>query len=94
MIQPGRWLGVMGGGQLGRMFCQSAQAMGYRVLLLEPDAEAPACQLADDVIASRYDDDAALEQMASRCDAVTTEFENVPARSLAALAAKIGRAHV
>jgi len=87
MIQPGRWLGVMGGGQLGRMFCQSAQAMGYRVLVLEPDAEAPACQLADDVIASRYDDDAALEQMASRCDAVTTEFENVPARSLAALAA-------
>lgn len=88
-VIPGHWLGVMGGGQLGRMFCQAAQAMGYRVLVLDPDAQAPACQIADEVIEANYDDDHALSLMAHRCSAVTTEFENVPAASLAALARRV-----
>lgn len=88
-VVPGHWLGVMGGGQLGRMFCQAAQAMGYRVLVLDPDDQAPACQIADEVIQANYDDDHALSMMAHRCSAVTTEFENVPAASLAALARRV-----
>lgn len=89
MIAPGTWLGVLGGGQLGRMFCQAAQSMGYRVLVLEPERDAPACQIADESINADYDDDQALSLMAHRCAAVTTEFENVPARSLAALSRRV-----
>jgi len=81
-VAPGQWLGVLGAGQLGRMFCQSAQAMGYRVLVLAPESEAPAVDLADDHSVAAYDDAQALGEMAKRCLAVTTEFENVPARSL------------
>ena len=81
-----QWLGVVGGGQLGRMFCQSAQAMGFKVLVLEPDVHAPACQLADDVINQPYDNADALDAMAQRCVAVTTEFENVSAQSFERLA--------
>jgi 5-(carboxyamino)imidazole ribonucleotide synthase len=82
MVKPGQWLGVLGAGQLGRMFCQSAQAMGYRVLVLDPMAPAPTVDVADDHITAEYDDVAALTEMAKRCLAVTTEFENVPASSL------------
>lgn len=89
MVLPGDWLGVMGGGQLGRMFCQAAQSMGYRVLVLDPDGSAPACQIADEVINAKYDDDHSLSLMAHRCAAVTTEFENVPAASLGALARRV-----
>jgi 5-(carboxyamino)imidazole ribonucleotide synthase len=80
------WLGVMGGGQLGRMFAQSAQAMGFKVLVLEPAADCPAGQVADRLIEAAYDDSDALARMAAQCVAVTTEFENVPAQSLSALA--------
>jgi len=79
---PGQWLGVLGAGQLGRMFGQSAQSMGYRVLVLDPESEAPAVDVADDHLVAAYDDAQALGEMAKRCVAVTTEFENVPARSL------------
>ncbi|MCD8504757.1 MAG: 5-(carboxyamino)imidazole ribonucleotide synthase [Burkholderiaceae bacterium] len=82
IVKPGQWLGVLGAGQLGRMFCQSAQAMGYRVLVLDPDEVSPTADLADDHIVAAYDDVQALGEMAKRCLAVTTEFENVPARSL------------
>lgn len=82
IVKPGQWLGVLGAGQLGRMFCQSAQAMGYRVLVLDPDEVSPTADLADDHIVAAYDDEKALGEMAKRCLAVTTEFENVPARSL------------
>jgi len=81
-VAPGQWLGVLGAGQLGRMFCQSAQAMGYRVLVLAPESDAPAVDVADDHLVAEYDDAQALGEMAKRCLAVTTEFENVPARSL------------
>lgn len=91
IVQPGQWLGMLGGGQLGRMFCQSAQALGYRVLVLDPDAQSPAADIADDHILAAYDDAAGLDELASRCLAISTEFENVPALSLQRLAR---RSHV
>ncbi|MGB3741194.1 MAG: 5-(carboxyamino)imidazole ribonucleotide synthase [Castellaniella sp.] len=87
MANPGAWLGVLGGGQLGRMFCQSAQAMGYRVMVLDPAQSSPAGMVADAHLCAAYDDAAALDQLAAQCVAVTTEFENVPADSLRRLAA-------
>lgn len=86
MILPGATLGLLGGGQLGAMFTLAARRMGYRVLCLEPDPNAPAAGLADDFIASAYDDAPALARLARECAAVTTEFENVPAGSLEYLA--------
>jgi len=88
-VMPGQWLGVLGGGQLGRMFCQSAQAMGYRVVVLDPDPEGPASVLADEHICAAYDDEVALTELAKRCQAVTTEFENVPAASLELLSRRL-----
>jgi len=87
--QPATWLGVMGGGQLGRMFAHAAQALGYKVAVLEATEDCPAGQVADAVITGAYDDAAALEQLAQRCVAVTTEFENVPGPSLAMLAQQV-----
>jgi 5-(carboxyamino)imidazole ribonucleotide synthase len=83
---PPAWLGVMGGGQLGRMFAHAAQAMGYKVAVLEPAADCPAGHAADRLISAGYTDKAALAELAALCAAVTTEFENVPADSMALLA--------
>ncbi|MBD8564588.1 5-(carboxyamino)imidazole ribonucleotide synthase [Oxalobacteraceae sp. CFBP 8763] len=83
---PSTWLGVMGGGQLGRMFAHAAQSMGYQVAVLEPSAACPAGQVADRTIEGNYDDAAALAELRALCAAVTTEFENVPADSLQLLA--------
>jgi 5-(carboxyamino)imidazole ribonucleotide synthase len=83
---PSTWLGVMGGGQLGRMFAHAAQSMGYQVAVLEPSADCPAGQVADRTIEGNYDDTAALAELRALCAAVTTEFENVPADSLQLLA--------
>jgi 5-(carboxyamino)imidazole ribonucleotide synthase len=85
-ILPGAWLGMVGGGQLGRMFCFAAQAMGYRVAVLDPDATSPAGAVADRHLCAAYDDEAALTELARLCAAVSTEFENVPAASLDFLA--------
>ncbi len=89
MLPEGSWLGCLGGGQLGRMFVHAAQAMGYKVLVLDPDGAGPAAQAADDVIVAAYDDAAAIAAFGKRVAAVTTEFENVPAASLEALAAMV-----
>jgi len=86
VIAPGEWLGLMGGGQLGRMFCHAAQAMGFRVVVLDPDADGPTAAVADAHIESSYDDQQGLIKLSQRCRAVTTEFENVPAQSLQLLA--------
>lgn len=83
---PPTWLGVMGGGQLGRMFAHAAQAMGYKVAVLEPSADCPAGQVAERLVQAGYDDNIALGQLAALCSAVTTEFENVPADSMNLLA--------
>jgi len=80
---PSAWLGVMGGGQLGRMFAHAAQAMGYKVAVLEPAADCPAGQVAERLINASYLDANGLAELAQTCVAVTTEFENVPADSMA-----------
>ncbi|HET8634127.1 MAG TPA: 5-(carboxyamino)imidazole ribonucleotide synthase [Gemmatimonadales bacterium] len=85
MILPGATVGVLGGGQLGRMFVFRAHEMGYRVVVLDPDTKSPAGLVADEHLQAAYDDETALRALASRCAAVTTEFENVPAGTLALL---------
>ena len=82
MILPNATLGVLGGGQLGRMFTLAAYSMGYRVVVLDPDPHSPAGLIADQHIKSDYRDHAALQLLGDECAAVTTEFENVPAESM------------
>src|SRR5690606_23162644 len=77
-----------GGGQLGRMFCHAAQSLGFRVAVLDPAADGPAAMVADRHIHAAYDDPAGLAELARLCRVVTTEFENVPADSLRALASQ------
>jgi 5-(carboxyamino)imidazole ribonucleotide synthase len=89
MILPGATLGVLGGGQLGRMFTLAAHSMGYRVWVLDLDPDSPTGRMADRHLKAAYDDTAALEEMASGCAAVTTEFENVPAETLEFLEARL-----
>ncbi len=79
-------LGMLGGGQLGRFFVIAAHELGYQVTVLDPDKNSPAGKIADVHLCTNYDDDAALKKMAATCQAVTTEFENVPANSLEKLA--------
>ena len=85
-IMPGAMLGVLGGGQLGRMFVMAAQQMGYRVTVLDPSSDSPAGRVADDFICADYADQPALEKLSMQCAAITTEFENIPAESLRRLA--------
>ncbi len=85
-ILPGATLGMLGGGQLGRMFTLAARTMGYKVMVLDPDAASPAGQMADVHLQADYTDLAALKKLGESCAAVTTEFENVPAASLNELA--------
>jgi 5-(carboxyamino)imidazole ribonucleotide synthase len=85
-ILPGSTLGILGGGQLGRMFCIAARNMGYQLNVLDPDPDSPAGQLADNHIEAAYTDEKALDYMARSCDVITTEFENVPAESMRRLA--------
>jgi 5-(carboxyamino)imidazole ribonucleotide synthase len=87
MIFPDAMLGMLGGGQLGRMFTLAAHSMGYRVTVLDPDPASPAGMIADVHLRAAYQDREALERVADSCAAVTTEFENVPADSLRWLAA-------
>jgi 5-(carboxyamino)imidazole ribonucleotide synthase len=86
MIFPDAMLGMLGGGQLGRMFTLAAHSMGYRVTVLDPDPLSPAGAIADVHLKAAYQDREALQQLADTCVAVTTEFENVPADSLRWLA--------
>ena len=85
-ILPPAMLGVLGGGQLGRFFVIAARQMGYRVVVLDPDRGSPAGALADRHLAADYQDRAALDELSASCAAITTEFENVPAESMAYLA--------
>jgi len=85
-IQPGATLGVMGGGQLGRMFVHAAQTMGYFTAVLDPDASSPAGRVSHHHVQTDYLDPEGLAELARMSDAVTTEFENVPAPALAELA--------
>ena len=85
-ILPGATLGVMGGGQLGRMFVHAAQRLGYFTAVLDADPQSPAGRVSHHHIQTGYSDAAGLAQLAALCAAVTTEFENVPADALAQLA--------
>ncbi|TNI18869.1 5-(carboxyamino)imidazole ribonucleotide synthase [Aeromonas dhakensis] len=85
MILPPATLGMLGGGQLGRYFVMAAHRLGYKVVVLDPDPTSIAGAAADHHIVAAYDDPTALHDLASRCAAVTCEFENVPATALALL---------
>ncbi len=88
VILPGASLGVLGGGQLGRMFIHAAQSMGYNTVVLDPDDASPAGLVSHDHIQTAYLDPAGLAELSNRCEAITTEFENVPASALQALSLK------
>ena len=85
-IPPGAWLGLLGGGQLGRMFCMAAQSLGFKVVVLDPGSDSPAGSVADRHVAADYLDPRGLGEVASLAAAATTEFENVPATALDFLA--------
>lgn len=88
-LPPGSTIGIVGGGQLGRMLAMAAARLGYRTIILEPQPDCPAAQLANNQIVAAYDDVDALERLASTCAVVTYEFENVPLDAMTALAAKL-----
>lgn len=77
-LAPNARIGVIGGGQLGRMLASSAARLGFRTTVLEPGANCPASQVCNNQIEAPYDDAAALEELVQTCDVVTYEFENVP----------------
>jgi len=82
VINPGNTIGMLGGGQLGRMSTFEAKQMGYRVVTLDPTLNSPCGQVADEQITASYTDPAGLRELAKKCDVVTYEFENVPAESV------------
>jgi 5-(carboxyamino)imidazole ribonucleotide synthase len=81
-ILPGATLGVMGSGQLGRMFAMEARKMGYRVHTFSPDSDSPTGQIADREVAASYDDEAAVRDFAKGISVLTFEFENVPSQTV------------
>ncbi|MGM0124387.1 phosphoribosylaminoimidazole carboxylase, ATPase subunit [Enterococcus sp. AZ194] len=84
-LLPGSAIGIVGGGQLGRMMALSAKEMGFRVGVLDPTEDCPASQVADWQIVAEYDDSLALEEMTKRVDVITYEFENVSVEALNAI---------
>lgn len=87
MILPGKVIGILGGGQLGRMFAIAARRMGYQIHCLDPIQYGPTGQIADVEVNAAYDDIEAARRFAQAVDVVTFEFENVPAQTLAAIEA-------
>jgi 5-(carboxyamino)imidazole ribonucleotide synthase len=83
-ILPGSTVGVLGGGQLGRMFAMAARRLGYRVHTFAPDSDTPTGQISDVEIQASYDDLDAIRRFARGVDVVTFEFENIPAAAAAA----------
>jgi 5-(carboxyamino)imidazole ribonucleotide synthase len=88
-ILPGATIGVLGSGQLGRMFTIAARRLGYRVHTFSPDQDSPTGQVADHEVTASYDDLAAVAAFARDVSAVTFEFENVPSRTVEALGSEI-----
>ena len=87
-LPPGSTIGILGGGQLGRMLAMAAARLGFDAIILSPHADCPAGRVAAGAIIAPYEDDAALAALAEACDVITIEFENVPAAALEALAAQ------
>lgn len=86
-LAPGATLGIIGGGQLGRMLSQAASRLGLNVVILDPEENSPACRVSQGQIVAAYDNPTALKVLATTCQAVTFEFENVPASSVETLVA-------
>ena len=87
-LPPGSTIGLLGGGQLGRMLALAAARLGFDVAVLDPEPDAPAARVAAHVLTAAYDDEAALARLADLAQVITFEFENVPAAALAYLAAR------
>lgn len=87
-LEPGSTIGIIGGGQLGRMLAIAAARLGYQTIVLEPQDKCPAAQVASSQITAAYDDPDALETLAVLCDVITYEFENVPVEAARSLAQK------
>lgn len=85
-LPPGSTLGILGGGQLGRMLSQAASRLGFNVVILDPEENSPAGRVSQGQIVAAYDDPTALMVLGQTCQAVTFEFENVPATSVERLA--------
>lgn len=81
-ILPGQTIGIIGGGQLGKMMTISAKEMGYRIVILDPQEDCPAAQVSDKQIIASYDDEVAILNLAKMCDVLTFEFENVSADTI------------
>src|SRR6185436_2852698 len=77
VILPGSTIGMLGGGQLGRMSTVKAKQLGYNVIVLDPTPNAPCGQVADEQIVAQFDDEPSLRRLAEKCDVITYEFENV-----------------
>ena len=86
VIPPGATIGVLGSGQLGRMFALAARELGYRIFIYSPETDSPAGQIGDREFASPYEDLRKIREFASQVDVVTFEFENVPSATTAAAA--------
>ena len=89
MIQPNSTIGVLGGGQLGRMFALSARQMGYRVVVFTPESDSPAGQVADVEIRAEYSDTVALRRFGDCIDVATIEFENIPVEAMEIVSKKV-----
>ncbi|HET6970121.1 MAG TPA: 5-(carboxyamino)imidazole ribonucleotide synthase, partial [Phenylobacterium sp.] len=87
-LPPGSTIGILGGGQLGRMLAQDAARLGFDAVVLERDADSPAGRVAVRCLVGAYDDPAALKELTDLADVVTYEFENVPAKSVEWLVAR------
>lgn len=81
-LKFGATIGIIGGGQLGKMMAQSAQKMGYKVIVLDPNEDCPCRYVAHSFIHASYDDEEALNQLGNNCDVITYEFENISAHKL------------
>lgn len=88
MLQAGSTIGIIGGGQLGRMLAMAAARLSFKTIILEPQTDCPAAQAANRQIVAAYDDRAALQELAEACDVITYEFENVPVEAAQFLATK------
>ena len=88
IIFPGERIGIIGGGQLGRMMAFAAKRMGYFVTVLDPDPDSPCAQVADRQLTADYDDAKALDLLANTCQVITYEFENINAQAVEFLESK------
>lgn len=88
MLKAGSTIGIIGGGQLGRMLACAAARLSFKTIILEPQEDCPAAQVANRQIIAAYDDRKALEELAQACDVITYEFENVPVEAAQFLATR------